>query len=46
MLELEKFLELNNIDTGELFEALHMDIREVILKIVCEKLKKDEHFFA
>ena len=45
MNNLEEFLNLNNIKKEALFEALHMDIREIILKIVCEKLKKDKSFF-
>ena len=45
MNDLEEFLSLNNIEKADLFEALHMDIREIILKIVCEKLKKDKSFF-
>ena len=44
MTELEEFLMLNSIEKNDLFDALHMDIREIILKIVCEKLKKDDSF--
>lgn len=45
MNELEYFLELNRINKEDLFEALHLDIREVLLRIICEKLKKDKSFF-
>ena len=46
MTEIEEFLNLNNIKIDELFEALHLDVRETILKIVCDKLKKDKAFFS
>ena len=46
MTDLEEFLSLNNISTDDLFEALHLDVRETILKIVCEKLKEDKSFFG
>ncbi len=45
MEELEEFLSLNNIGKEDLFSALRLDIREVILKIVCDKLKNDQSFF-
>ena len=45
MNELEEFLTLNKIKKDDLFNALHMDILETILKIVCEKLKKEDSFF-
>lgn len=45
MNELEEFLQLNNIAEDDIFSALHLDIREIILKVVCEKLKKDPSFF-
>ena len=44
MNKLKEFLELNNIEEEELFDALHLDIREIILKIICDKLKKDSSF--
>ncbi len=44
--ELEEFLQLNDIEKEELFAALHLDIREIILKIVCDKLKNDQSFFT
>ena len=46
MEELEEFLNLNMISKQELFDALHLDIREIVLKIVCDKLKRDPSFFA
>lgn len=46
MVELEEFLALNHIEGSDLFSALHMDIRETILKAVCENLKKDKDFFS
>ena len=45
MNDLKEFLDLNKIQEDELFDALHLDIREIILKITCEKLKKEESFF-
>ena len=45
MNELNEFLDLNNIKEDDLFDALHLDIREIVLRITCEKLKKDELFF-
>ena len=46
MSELEEFIRLNDIKEEELLAALHLDIREVLLKIVCEKLKKEPSFFS
>lgn len=45
MEELKLFLELNSIDSDGIMNALHMDIREIILKAICEKLKNDKDFF-
>ncbi len=45
MNELNQFLELNDISAEEIMHALHMDIREIILKTVCDKLKTDNDFF-
>jgi hypothetical protein len=43
--DLNVFLEMNKINAEELMEALHLDIRETILKTVCEKMKKDKDFY-
>ena len=44
-MELDEFLKKNNIKWDDLYEAIHLDIRETILKVVCGKLKKDYSFF-
>ena len=46
MNDLEEFMSLNSIRIDDLLEALHLDVRETILKIVCDKLKKDKTFFS
>ena len=45
MNELDEFLELNNIDGNRLLESVYLDIKEIILKAVCEKLKNDHDFY-
>gem|GEM_PF-3723658 len=42
---INQFMELNDISAEEIIHALHMDIREIILKTVCDKLKTDNDFF-
>lgn len=42
---LEAFLDLNGIDKNILMNALHLDIREIVLKSIIEKMKADEGFF-
>ena len=44
MNELSEFIEMNNIDRNVLEEALHLEIREVILKKICDTFKKDNDF--
>lgn len=43
---LSAFLDLNQIDKDQLFEAIHMDIRETIFKEICKKMKNDHRFFC
>lgn len=43
---LSAFLGLNQIDEDQLFEAIHMDIRETVLKVICKKMKGDNEFFC
>ena len=45
MEELEEFLTLNNIGKEEIFAALHLDIRELVLKCVCDRLKENQQFY-
>ena len=45
MNSLSAFLDLNQIDEDQLFEAIHMDIRETIFKDICKKMKSDSQFF-
>lgn len=45
MESLQFFLENNQIDSSDLFEALHQDIIETILKAICDKLKKDSEYY-
>ncbi|MCR5803727.1 MAG: HNH endonuclease [Clostridia bacterium] len=42
MSELDLFIDINEIDKNLLFEAVHLDIRETLLKEVCKNLKADE----
>lgn len=44
MNELEVFLGLNEIDKDILMNAVHMDIRETILKALIDKMKRDHDF--
>ena len=46
MSSLSTFLDLNQIDRDQLFEAVHMDIRETIFKEICKKMKRDYRFFC
>ena len=46
MSNLGVFLDLNRIDKDQLFEAIHMDIRETIFKEICKKLKRDHKFYC
>lgn len=46
MSELEEFLGLNNISEETLLDDLHLDIRETILRIICDRLKKDQAFYT
>ncbi len=45
MNRLDEFIEANGIDKDFLLNAIYMDIRETILREICEKLKRDEGFF-
>lgn len=45
MNELYEFIEINNLDQDQLLNALHLEIREVLLKVICRKMKKDPSFF-
>lgn len=42
MNELDLFLENNKIDSNKLMEALHLDIRELLLKEICEQMKAND----
>ena len=44
MNELEVFLGLNEIDKDILMNAVHLDIRETILKALIDKMKRDHDF--
>lgn len=44
MNELEKFLECNDIDKATLMDALFLDIRELVLKDIIERMKADNNF--
>lgn len=44
MNELTQFISMNNIKKDILEEALHLEIREVILKKICDNFKKDNNF--
>ena len=46
MSSLIEFLDLNQIDRDQLFEAMHMDIRETIFKEICKKMKSDPDFYC
>ena len=43
--KLDLFLSLNDIDKEKLFDAVHLDIRETILKAVCKNLKTDRDLY-
>lgn len=45
MNSLDAFLDLNKIDRDLLMEALHLDIREIVLRSVIERMKNDNDFF-
>lgn len=45
MNNLDAFLDLNTIDRDILMEALHLDIREIVLRSIIEKMKSDNDFF-
>ncbi len=45
MNELDEFINLNNLDRNELMNALHLEIREILLKVICKKMKNDPSFF-
>ena len=44
MNELEVFLGLNEIDKDILMNAVHLDIKETILKALIDKMKRDHDF--
>ena len=43
--DLEEFIELNQLDVDSLMDALHLEIREAILQVICKKMKKDPSYF-
>lgn len=45
MNSLDSFIELNNINKEEIQEALYLDIREIVLKTIIEKLKSEQTIF-
>ena len=42
MNDLDLFLRLNEIDRDKLFDAVHLDIRESLLRVICNSLKSDK----
>ena len=45
MNNLDEFITLNNINKDQLMDALHYDIRELLLKTICERLKSDKELY-
>lgn len=45
MNNLDTLIDLNNMDREYLLDALHLDIREIVLKTIIEKMKSDDAFF-
>lgn len=46
MEDLIQFMELNGISDDILFEAVHKDILETVLKLVCDKMKHEKSFLV
>ncbi len=45
MNDLDLFISINEIDKDTLFDAVHLDIRENLLKVICKKLKTDNALY-
>ena len=45
MKDLEYFLSINGIDEEKLYDAVHLDIRENLLRIICKKMKADKDLY-